>query len=129
MRSPMPVIECRGTPREMGRQFGEAAREQIEANTQVWHNTAPDEEFHRWAAGARATYERLLPELAEVSPPNDLASLQDLLKSHEPWAPCRHGGPHVSVTEWSIVGIPRERKLLVASGPPCHTSYETIDVD
>ena len=61
--------------------------------------------------------------LEESQPPTCLADIQRVLTSHEPWAPCRHAGPHVSVTLWSMIVLPRDGRLLVADGPPCTNAY------
>jgi len=61
--------------------------------------------------------------VSRTSPPEDLDGLEKLLSSHEPWAPCRHGGPHGSVTDWSAVAAPHLGKLLVSPGPPCRAPY------
>jgi hypothetical protein len=61
--------------------------------------------------------------IEQVGTPRGASDIQAILRSHEPWAPCRHGGPHGSHTLWSIVGLPRARKLLVADGPHCTHPY------
>jgi len=60
----------------------------------------------------------------QVRPPITLDEFHALLRSHEPWAPCRHGKPFKSQTEWSIVAIPNEDRILVAPGRPCDTPYK-----
>ncbi len=55
--------------------------------------------------------------------PRHSRDLVDILQSHEPWAPCRHGGAHLSHTLWSMVGLPADQHLRVASGPPCSHAY------
>ncbi len=57
------------------------------------------------------------------SPPDTIVDIETILASHEPWAPCRHGGPHRSWTLWSIVAIPARCCLRVASGAPCANAY------
>lgn len=66
--------------------------------------------------------------VARTAPPENLKQLQKLLSSHEPWAPCRHGGPHGSVTDWSVIAAPRPGKLLVSPGPPCRTPYKEYEI-
>ena len=61
--------------------------------------------------------------VARTAPPENLEQLQKLLSSHDPWAPCRHGGPHGSVTDWSFIAAPHLGKLLISSGPPCRSQY------
>jgi len=54
--------------------------------------------------------------------------IQRLLSSHEPWAPCRHGGAHQAETEWSMIGLPAQRILRVSHGAPCSASYQDVAV-
>ena len=58
-----------------------------------------------------------------TDPPRTTGELAALMTSHEPWAPCRHGGPHVSSTVWSAMALIRERRLLACGGSPCRSSY------
>ncbi|HPP11251.1 MAG TPA: hypothetical protein PKW42_00830 [bacterium] len=39
---------------------------------------------------------------------------------------CRHGGKDASYTEYSIIGIPAERKAFFAEGNPCQVHYQTV---
>lgn len=64
----------------------------------------------------------------EMTPPRTLGDIQGILCSHEPWAPCRHGGAHESTTLWSMVGIPAQHRLRVASGTPCTCAYAEYEV-
>ena len=64
----------------------------------------------------------------ETSPPQTVADLRRILSSHEPWAPCRHAGPHGSTTLWSMIALPRDGLLLVADGHPCDTPYTEFAV-
>ncbi len=61
--------------------------------------------------------------IATEKPPHDQADIRALLSSHEPWAPCRHGGGHQSVTNWSVLLLPAMHMLFVANGPPCCNPY------
>jgi isopenicillin-N N-acyltransferase-like protein len=61
--------------------------------------------------------------IAAERPPRDQADIKALLSSHEPWAPCRHGGTLLSTTNWSMLALPAMRKVLVASGHPCSNPY------
>mgnify|MGYP006283696755 CR=1 FL=1 len=61
----------------------------------------------------------------EMNRPTCEKDIRALLRSHEPWAPCRHGGAHKSHTLWSIVAVPEERRMEVAFGPPCTEDYDT----
>jgi isopenicillin-N N-acyltransferase-like protein len=64
----------------------------------------------------------------ETRTPRTLPDVQALLSSHEPWAPCRHGGVGVSHTEWTMIALPQKGEVLVAPGPPCKTPYQTFRV-
>jgi len=67
--------------------------------------------------------------IAETARPQALADLKRVLRSTDPWAPCRHGGPHVSHTLWSMIGLPQTNRLLVASGAPDTVPYRTFSLD
>ncbi len=56
-------------------------------------------------------------------PPHDLADIKQILASHEPWAPCRHGGAHSSNTLWSMINLPQSGIVLLATGAPCQSEY------
>jgi len=56
--------------------------------------------------------------------PGTLDEVQVLLSDHSsPWAPCRHGGESVSVTQWSMICLPEKHEVLVADGFPCQAPY------
>jgi isopenicillin-N N-acyltransferase-like protein len=61
-------------------------------------------------------------------PPSSLGELRGLLASHEPWAPCRHAGPHGSCTVWSMIACPEHGKILVANSNPCENDYAEFGV-
>ncbi|MBI3946549.1 MAG: hypothetical protein HY321_11565 [Armatimonadetes bacterium] len=67
--------------------------------------------------------------MEENRPPRTLADVQAVLSSHEPWAPCRHGGSHLSHTEWSLIALPRARRVLVSNGPPCDADYQAFSIE
>lgn len=60
--------------------------------------------------------------------PARLADVKGVLASHEPWAPCRHKGLHLSATEWSMIGLPAKGKVLVANGAPCRAAYQEFSL-
>ncbi|MBN1555611.1 MAG: hypothetical protein JXA11_12770 [Phycisphaerae bacterium] len=60
----------------------------------------------------------------ENHPPKDVEDVKQLLAGHEPWAPCRHGGSHGSVTVYSMISLCWQRKALIAHGPPCENEYQ-----
>ncbi len=66
--------------------------------------------------------------IAQVAPPQTLEDVKRILSSHEPWAPCRHAGPHVSQTEWSQICLPEQGKMLIAAGPPCENEYKEYTI-
>lgn len=57
------------------------------------------------------------------NPPSCVQDVKNILSSHEPWAPCRHAGAHVSETEWSMISLPAESRLLFSHGPHCKNEY------
>lgn len=63
-----------------------------------------------------------------VRPPGCVGDIKDILRSHDPWAPCRHGGPHLSHTLWSMICVPASRGVLVSSGAPCDSDYAQYDI-
>jgi predicted choloylglycine hydrolase len=59
----------------------------------------------------------------ETNPPKKLDDIKTLLSSHEPWAPCRHGGIHGAKTLWSMINLTKAKKVLLAYGNPCKNEY------
>lgn len=67
--------------------------------------------------------------IAQQPVPRNVADVEKILADHSScYAPCRHGGDAHSVTQWSMIALPRQGKLLLASGFPCSTSYRTISL-
>ncbi len=64
----------------------------------------------------------------ETTRPQSVADIKKILASPEPWSPCRHGGPHLAHTDWSILGLPRQRQLHVATGSPDENPYAIISL-
>lgn len=60
----------------------------------------------------------------ETAAPRTLNDIKNLLSSHEPWAPCRHGGVHDSQTFWSMINLTETRKILITHGSPCQNEYK-----
>ncbi|MBQ6471572.1 MAG: hypothetical protein IJJ33_06290 [Victivallales bacterium] len=93
-------------------------------------NLYQSEECRDWdwrTAEARALNAKrgeFLAKRMREAPPQTLAELQELLRSHEPYAPCRHGTGESSSTFWSMIALPAERKLLLCGGAPCCTAYQ-----
>lgn len=54
--------------------------------------------------------------------------MKRLLRHHGGDSICRHGGGDLSHTEYSVIGVTAERKLLVADGNPCQTEYAEVTV-
>ena len=59
-------------------------------------------------------------------PPQDTAALQAILRSHDPWGVCRHGGPHSSTTLWSMIAQCEPREVLVCGGHPCEGDFVPV---
>jgi isopenicillin-N N-acyltransferase-like protein len=64
----------------------------------------------------------------DTKPPENVEDVKKLLGCHEPWAPCRHGGPHGSETEWSMINLPKKGQVLVADGFPCKTPFIEYEI-
>jgi hypothetical protein len=60
------------------------------------------------------------------SQPQTISELQGLLRSHDPWGVCRHGGPHKSRTLWSMVAQCESGEILVCDGFPCEGEYQSV---
>jgi len=69
-----------------------------------------------------------LETVGQHSPPKDQLGIETVLKSHDMWGPCRHGENQVSHTQWSMIGLPQEKLLLVSDGPPCKHAYHPFDL-
>ena len=118
LEAAVPLIACR----DRGKEFVFATNHYVSEPLREADRRSPE---HKPVTIYRYGYLRWL---AETSPPKEENDVRAILASHAPWAPCRHGGPHLSFTLWSMVGLPREKRLLVASGPPCSNDYRVFDV-
>ncbi|MCG2739088.1 MAG: C45 family autoproteolytic acyltransferase/hydrolase [Syntrophaceae bacterium] len=54
-----------------------------------------------------------------------LADMKSLLRHHGEPSICRHGGDG-SLTEYSLIGLPRDGRLLYVDGYPCENEYAEI---
>ncbi len=75
---------------------------------------------------ARGRAARLEAALSEGD--GSLAHLQAVLRHHGPFDICRHGADRgdYGFTEWSMIGVPRERRVLFCAGAPCAGRYEAL---
>ena len=66
----------------------------------------------------------------EVSQGKEMAleDMKRLLRHHGEPSICRHGGADMSFTEYSMIGLPRDRKVLYMDGNPCEGEFEEVDV-
>ncbi len=65
--------------------------------------------------------------LQQQPAPQNLAELQALLSDHSsPYAPCRHGGEHLSVTTWSMFALVQKRTVVYSDGNPCENSWKEV---
>lgn len=64
----------------------------------------------------------------ESNPPENMKNLKAILSSHEPWAPCRHAGPHVSETQWSMICVTKTKTVLLADNNPCKNKYMSFSI-
>jgi len=59
--------------------------------------------------------------------PTGLERMKSMLRSHgEPASLCRHGGKDSSHTEYSVIGLPGQNRVLFYHGNPCRGEYEEI---
>ena len=80
--------------------------------------------------GKRISTYRLgyLDWITKTKSPHDINGIKKVLSSHEPWAPCRHAGAHVSETFWSQICIPSQCKMMIAHGAPCENEYKEYNL-
>ena len=89
---------------------------------------------HLWNADRRtetgklnAIARRHVLDNAEATlPDRSVASMQTLLRHHGDVSICRHGGGDGSHTEYSMIGIPAQGKVLYCHGYPCREDYSQI---
>ena len=89
---------------------------------------------HLWNADRRPEQGKLnaiarrhtLDQLEQSLPDLGLASMQGALRHHGDVSICRHGGGDGSHTEYSMIGIPRQGKVLYCHGYPCEEQYSDI---
>lgn len=55
-----------------------------------------------------------------------LNHMKRLLRHHGDYSICRHGGKDTCFTEYSMIGLPKERKVLFVHGYPCEQEYREI---
>jgi len=55
-----------------------------------------------------------------------LEHMQHILTYHGEYSICRHGGKDLSHTEYSMIGIPAEGRVLYQYGYPCKETYKEI---
>ena len=102
-----------------------------------------------WMRGMNCTNWYQLPMLTNLSPRTDLENsrgrsayletalkegdlsveyLKSVLRHHGECDICRHGAERhdTLITDWSMIGIPRQEKVLFASGNPCQGEYQEI---
>lgn len=102
-----------------------------------------------WSRGMNCTNWYQLPLLKDISGRSDLENsmgrsraleaalkettlslehMKNTLRHHGEYDICRHGKERhdYGYTEWSMIGIPREGKLLFCNGRPCQGTYEEI---
>lgn len=57
---------------------------------------------------------------------HSIENMKEILRHHGQYSVCRHGGKDEAHTEYSMIGIPAEKKALFAEGYPCETDYVEI---
>lgn len=118
IEAPVPLIATRNR----GEQFVYATNHYV---TKVLKDADMRQPDAKWITIYRFGY---FQWVAGTKPPKNIKDVKAILSSHEPWAPCRHEGPHCSTTAWSIVGDCANHKLHVACGNPCSVPYEVFEV-
>lgn len=116
----------------------------IEAAVPILAVRARGEEFvfttNHFTTSELADADRRTPEGKEISvyrlgylkwvraqcQPQHVPGLQALLRSHDPWGVCRHGGAHQSRTLWSMIAKCEAREVLVCDGYPCEGQFTAI---
>lgn len=69
---------------------------------------------------------RFLDTVLAADGPRDVACLQALLQHHGSPGLCRHGEDDGLHTEYAMLGIPRQNRVLFCPGYPCRTPYRQI---
>jgi hypothetical protein len=57
-----------------------------------------------------------------------VAHMQSILRYHGEPSVCRHGGDDLSHTEYSMIGITRDSRMLIADGNPCTHPYRDYSI-
>jgi len=60
--------------------------------------------------------------------PLGLDDMKRVLRHHGDPSICRHGGPNESVTEYSMIGLPRSGKVLYLDGTPCTEEFLELSI-
>ena len=68
--------------------------------------------------------EQSLSELSDYS----LVDMKAILCHHGHPSICRHGGTEDSFTEYSMIGLTQNRRVLFADGNPCQDTYQEIQL-
>jgi len=55
-----------------------------------------------------------------------VADMKAILRHHGDPSICRHGGKDLSFTEYSMIGLPQERRVLYLDGSPCEKKYLAV---
>jgi len=71
---------------------------------------------------------RMMDEQLAAEGPHDLARMKSLLRYHGEPGVCRHGGGDVSHTEYSMIGLPAQGRVLFHHGYPCEGEYTKTSV-
>jgi len=91
---------------------------------------------HLWEADRRPEMGKLnaiarrhyLEHAPAQLPDYSVASMQQLLRHHGDVSVCRHGDTDASHTEYSMIGITREGKVLYCPGYPCEGQYAEVQL-
>ncbi len=114
----LPYVACRG----LGDQFVYATNHYVSEELKNADRRTPDQKTVSVLRYGFLLWNEL------TNPPRSEHDIRCLLTSHEPWAPCRHGGAHMDHTLWSMIARPRERRIRVSFGAPCESEYHSYQL-
>lgn len=152
----MKVVEAKGRSREIGRVTAKALREELAlfasqlglaggVSHPARRGTHPEGHVHcvnLYQSPALAEADRRKPAAKELAVRRrrmldaklakggrfDPEHMKALLRSHGQPTVCRHGGPDGSHTEYSLIGLPAQGRVLFRRGSPCAGAYGEVRV-
>ena len=71
---------------------------------------------------------QLLDGVLEGEGEFDAEHMERTLQTHETPGLCRHGEVEGMVTEYSMIGLPAQNRLLFTGGNPCESAFREIEL-